>query len=54
MPTPVISPYAKKGYVDSTSDDPAPILALIEHRWNLPALGDRDAKAADLSLTFNP
>ncbi|HSS09387.1 MAG TPA: alkaline phosphatase family protein [Acidimicrobiales bacterium] len=54
VPTIVISPYAKKGFVDPTDYDTTPILALIEHRYHLTPLGSRDASAADLqnSVTF--
>jgi acid phosphatase len=49
VPTIVISPLAKKGYVDSTMYDATSITALTEHRWGLAALGTRDANAADLT-----
>ena len=52
VPTLVISPFAKKGFVDSTPYDTASILALIEHRWGLDALGTRDANVADLTNAF--
>ncbi|HEX3851845.1 MAG TPA: acid phosphatase [Polyangiaceae bacterium] len=56
VPTIIVSPFAKKGFVDSTVYDASSILALIEHRWGLSALGTRDAVAADLtgSLDFAP
>jgi phospholipase C len=53
VPTIVISPFAKKGYVDSTLYDTTSITALIEHRWGLAALGTRDANAADLTNAFD-
>jgi phospholipase C len=53
VPTFIISPFAKKGFIDSTTYDVSSILALIEHRWGLSALGTRDAKAADLSIAFD-
>jgi phospholipase C len=49
----VVSPFAKKGFVDQTIYDTSSILALIEHRWGLAPLGTRDAAAADLSNTFD-
>jgi phospholipase C len=52
VPTIVISPFAKKGFVDHTDYDTTSILALIEHRYNLTPLGPRDATAADLQNTF--
>ena len=53
VPTLVISPFAKPGYVDSTPYEAASILALIEHRFGLDPLGTRDATAADLSNAFD-
>ena len=52
VPAIVISPFAKKGYVDSTSYETSSITALIEHRWGLAALGTRDANASDLTNAF--
>jgi phospholipase C len=52
VPTIVISPFAKKGFVDHTQYDTTSILALIEHRYNLTPLGSRDANAADLQNSF--
>jgi acid phosphatase len=48
VPTIVISPFAKPGYVDSTVYETVSITATIEHRWGLAPLGTRDAKATDL------
>jgi len=53
VPTIVISPFAKKGFVDHTVYDTAAITALIERRWGLAPLGTRDAAAADLSNAFD-
>jgi acid phosphatase len=53
VPAIVISPYAKKGYVDSTVYDTTSILATIEKRWNLAPLSDRDKNAKDLSASFD-
>jgi acid phosphatase len=53
VPTLVVSPFAKRGFVDQTVYDTASILALIEHRWSLAPLGTRDAAAADLSNAFD-
>jgi phospholipase C len=52
VPTIVISPFAKKGFVDHTQYDTTSVLALIEHRYNLTPLGSRDANAADLVNSF--
>ncbi|MBV8938695.1 MAG: acid phosphatase [Alphaproteobacteria bacterium] len=49
VPTLVISPFAKKGFVDHTVYDTTSILKLIETRFGLPPLGSRDAQAADLT-----
>jgi phospholipase C len=53
VPTIVISPFAKKRFVDHTQYDTTSILALIEHRYNLTPLGSRDATAADLQNSFS-
>jgi phospholipase C len=52
VPTIVISPFAKRGFIDHTDYDTTSILALIEHRYHITPLGPRDAKAADLQNTF--
>jgi acid phosphatase len=38
IPALIISPYAKKGYVDHTQYDTTSILRFITHRWSLPVL----------------
>jgi phospholipase C len=48
VPTIVVSPFAKRGYVDHTEYDTTSILRLIEERWNLEPLSDRDRDAGDL------
>ena len=53
VPAIVISPYAKKHFVDHTIYDTTSILATIEHRWNLRPLGTRDAQASDLTPCFD-
>jgi phospholipase C len=52
VPTIIISPFAKRGYVDHHHYDTTSILALIEHRWHLAPLSSRDAAAADLRNAF--
>jgi phospholipase C len=52
VPTIVISPLAKRHFVDHTLYDTSSILTTIEHRWNLRPLGSRDAKANDLRAAF--
>ena len=49
VPAIIISPYAKRGYVDHTQYDTTSILRTIERRWNLKPLGPRDAAAHDLT-----
>jgi len=41
VPLMVISPHAKKGFVDHTYYDHASIMKFIEHNWNLPKLSSR-------------
>ena len=48
VPTLIISPFAKQGYVDHTMYDTTSILKLIETRFDLPPLTDRDAKATPI------
>ena len=52
IPALVISPFARKGYVDHHSYDTTSILKLIETRWHLAPLTERDAKAGDLRHAF--
>jgi len=53
VPTIIISPFAKKGFVDHTQYDTSSILKLIEERWSLPPLGTRDAATGDLLTAFD-
>ena len=53
VPAIIISPYAKKGYVDHTQYDTTSILKLIEDRWGLAPLGTRDAVANGLANAFD-
>jgi phospholipase C len=48
VPTIVVSPFAHKGYVDHTQYDTTSILKLIEMRFGLAPLNERDADAGDL------
>jgi phospholipase C len=48
VPAVIVSPYAKPGYVTELDYDHTAILRLIERKWNLPPLTERDAAAADL------
>ncbi len=48
VPAVVVSPFAKKDYVSHVVHDHTSILSLVEHKWNLPALSNRDAAADNL------
>jgi phospholipase C len=52
VPAILISPYAKKGVVEHGTYDTTSILKLIETRWDLKPLTERDAKAGDLLAGF--
>jgi phospholipase C len=45
VPAVVVSPWAKPNYVSHTVYDHTSILRLVESKWNLPALSNRDANA---------
>jgi phospholipase C len=45
VPAVIVSPYARRDYVCSTTLDHTSILKLIEQKWNLPPLTRRDAAA---------
>ncbi|MBI3630925.1 MAG: acid phosphatase, partial [Candidatus Sungbacteria bacterium] len=49
IPALIISPVAKKGFIDHTVYDTTSILKLIETKYDLKPLGDRDAKANDMT-----
>lgn len=49
VPAVVVSPYAIQNGVTHTVYDHTSILAMVERKWNLPALTFRDANANDLS-----
>ena len=48
VPAVVVSPYARPDYVSSVVHDHTSILKLVETKFNLPALTNRDAAADDL------
>jgi phospholipase C len=48
LPMGLVCPYAKPGYVSHEVADHASIVRLVETKWNLPALTERDANAHDL------
>jgi phospholipase C len=53
VPLIVISPYTKKNYVSHSVADTTAILKLIETRFNLPALTQRDAAQIDMTEFFD-
>ncbi|MEO3407501.1 alkaline phosphatase family protein [Mucilaginibacter sp. CAU 1740] len=53
IPAIIISPFAKKGFVDHTSYETVSILSFIEKRWGLKPLNSRDQHADPLSNAFN-
>jgi phospholipase C len=52
IPAIIISPFAKKGYVDHTQYETVSILAFIEKRWKLEPLNNRDRTANPLTNAF--
>ena len=53
VPTLVISPWAKHGYIDHTQYEFASLLRLAEDNFNLPTLGTRDVGANDMMNSFD-
>ncbi|MGE5260248.1 MAG: acid phosphatase [Actinomycetota bacterium] len=53
VPTVIISPFAKKGFIDHTVYDTTAILKLIETRFGLEPLSDRDKNSKDMSAAFD-
>jgi phospholipase C len=53
VPTVIISPFSKRSYVDHTLYDTTSILKLIETRYGLAPLSERDAKVNDLIGTLD-
>jgi len=52
VPTVVISPLGKQGYVDHKQRDTSSVLATIEQRFGLSSLNQRDASAPSLADLF--
>ncbi len=52
VPTVIVSPFARRGYVDHTEYDTTSILRFIEARYGLAPLGERDAHANDMTKAF--
>ncbi|WP_255486797.1 alkaline phosphatase family protein [Mucilaginibacter sp. SP1R1] len=53
IPAIIISPFAKKGYVDHTRYETVSILAFIEKRWGLKPLTNRDKNANPFQNAFS-
>jgi len=53
VPAVVISPYAKRRFVDHTLYDMTSILKFVETRWKLEPLSMRDAQANDMTAAFD-
>jgi phospholipase C len=49
VPAVVVSPWSRPDHVTSVVHDHTSILAMVERKWNLPALTRRDAAANDLT-----
>lgn len=54
VPAIIISPFAKRGYVDHTQYETVSILSMIERRWDLKPLSSRDRDANPLQNAFDP
>jgi len=53
VPALLVSPYARKGFVDHETSDFTSILKFIETNWDLPPMAERDRKANDLTEAFD-
>ncbi len=53
VPTVVVSPWARAGYVSNVVQDHTSITAFIERKWNLPAMTFRDANAHPMTDYFD-
>jgi phospholipase C len=53
MPLLIISPWAKQGFVDSTTYEFSSVLKFIETVYNLPTLTNRDAAASNMLNAFD-
>jgi phospholipase C len=52
-PALLVSPYARRGHVDSTTLDFTSQLKFIENNWGIPPLAARDAAANDIVTAFD-
>lgn len=53
VPTLLVSPYAKQGFIDSTVLDFTSLLKFIEENWGIPPLASRDASANGIENAFD-
>jgi phospholipase C len=53
VPALLVSPYARRGFVDSTRLDTTSILRFIEDNWELEPLARRDARANSIAGAFD-
>jgi phospholipase C len=53
VPGIIISPFARRGYVDHTQYETVSILSFIEKRWHLNPLADRDRNANPFDNAFD-
>jgi phospholipase C len=53
VPALLVSPYAKRGHIDSTVLDFTSILKFIEENWDLEPIAERDANANSLASAFD-
>ncbi|SCL34999.1 phospholipase C [Micromonospora pallida] len=53
VPALLVSPYARRGHVDSTTLDFASVLKFIQVNWGLAPLAERDRKAANFLGAFD-
>ncbi|WP_248313536.1 alkaline phosphatase family protein [Bosea sp. F3-2] len=53
VPTLIVSPFAKKGFVDHALYDTTAVLKLIETRFDVAPLTEADAKAPLMSNAFD-
>ena len=53
VPTVIISPFAKEGFIDHTVYDTTAILKLIETRFGLAPLSERDKSSKDMMAAFD-
>lgn len=53
VPALLVSPYARRGYIDSTRLDFTSMLKFIEQNWRLAPLASRDARADSIASGFD-